>query len=55
MASDATLLEQAKANDTAEAFGNGAYEKKLTNAVVAALEGHTAMADQALKHPKVFK
>lgn len=55
MVDDATLQEQAKANDTAEAFGNGAYEQKLTNAVVAALEGHSAMADQALKHSHVFK
>ena len=31
------------------------YETKLNNAVVDALDGHTAMADQALRHPKVFK
>ena len=55
MVEDATLQEQAQANDTAESFGNGAYEQKLTGAVVAALESHTEMADQALKHPKVFK
>ena len=55
MVEDATLQEQAQANDTAESFGNGAYEQKLTGAVVDALESHSAMADQALKHPKVFK
>ena len=55
MVEDATLQEQAKANDTADSFGNGAYEQKLTNAVVGALEGHSAMADQALKHSNVFK
>ena len=52
---DATLLEQAQANDTVEAFGNGAYETKLNDAVVAALEKHSVMADQALKYPIVFK
>jgi type I restriction enzyme R subunit len=52
---DATLLEQAQANDTLDAFGNGAYETKLNNAVVEALESHAAMADQALKHTIVFK
>lgn len=55
MVEDATLQEQAQANDTAESFGNGAYEQKLTGAVVDALENHGAMADQALKHPRVFK
>ena len=55
MVEDATLQEQAQANDTAESFSNGAYEQKLTGAVVDALENHSAMADQALKHPKVFK
>jgi type I restriction enzyme R subunit len=55
MVEDATLQEQAQANDTAESFSNGAYEQKLTGAVVDALESHSAMADQALKHPKVFK
>jgi type I restriction enzyme R subunit len=55
MVEDATLQEQAQANDTAESFGNGAYEQKLTGAVVAALESHAEMADQALKHPTVFK
>ena len=55
MVADATLQEQAQANDTVEAFGNGAYETKLNNAVVDALDGHSAMADQALRHPKVFK
>jgi type I restriction enzyme, R subunit len=55
MVADPTLQEQAQANDTVEAFGNGAYETKLNNAVVDALDGHTAMADQALRHPKVFK
>lgn len=55
MVDDATLQEQAQANDTAESFSNGAYEQKLTGAVVDALESHSAMADQALKHPGVFK
>jgi type I restriction enzyme R subunit len=55
MVEDTTLQEQAKANDTAESFSNGAYEQKLTGAVVDALENHGAMADQALKHPRVFK
>ena len=55
MVEDATLQEQAQANDTVESFSNGAYEQKLTGAVVDALESHSAMADQALKHPKVFK
>jgi len=55
MVEDATLQEQAQANDTAESFSNGAYEQKLTGAVVEALESHSAMADQALKHPRVFK
>jgi len=55
MVEDDTLQEQAKANDTAEAFGNGAYEDKLNAAVIAALEGHSDMADQALKHSNVFK
>lgn len=55
MVADATLQEQARANDTAESFSNGAYERKLTGAVVDALESHSAMADQALKHPAVFK
>ena len=41
-------MEQAQANDTVEAFGNGAYETKLNDAVVAALERHSVMADQAL-------
>lgn len=48
---DPTLREQAQANDTVEAFGNGAYETKLNNAVVEALEKHSAMADQALDTP----
>jgi type I restriction enzyme R subunit len=55
MVDDPMLQEQAKANDTAESFSNGAYEQKLTGAVVDALESHSAMADQALKHPRVFK
>ena len=55
MVEDPILLEQAHANDTVEAFGNGAYEAKLNHAVVEALENHSAMADQALKHPIVFK
>ncbi|WP_144408310.1 type I restriction endonuclease subunit R [Sulfuricella sp. T08] len=55
MVDDPMLQEQAKANDTAESFSNGAYEQKLTGAVVDALESHGAMADQALKHPRVFK
>lgn len=52
---DNTLQEQAKANDTAESFANGAYEDKLNSAVIAALEGHSEMADQALRYPHVFK
>ncbi|MYM71647.1 DEAD/DEAH box helicase family protein [Duganella sp. FT134W] len=55
MVADTTLEEQAKANDTVDAFGNGAYETKLNNAVVDALENHNAMADQALRHETVFK
>jgi type I restriction enzyme R subunit len=55
MVVDPTLKEQADANDTVEAFGNGAYITKLNHAVVEALEGHSAMADQALRHPHVFK
>lgn len=55
MVSDPTLQEQAQANDTVDAFANGAYETKLNNAVVDALENHNAMADQALRHEKVFK
>ena len=38
-----------------DAFANGAYETKLNNAVVDALDNHSAMADQALRHEKVFK
>jgi len=52
---DATLREQAEANDTVEAFGNGAYESTLNQAVVEALENHSMMAEQALKHPQVIK
>lgn len=52
---DTTLQEQAQANDTVDAFSNGAYETKLNNAVVDALENHGAMADQALRHETVFK
>lgn len=55
MVEDSTLREQAQANDTVEAFGNGAYETKLNYAVVEALENHAAMADQALKNSQVFK
>ncbi len=55
MVDDPTLQEQAKANDTVDAFGNGAYETKLNHAVVDALESHNAMADQALRHETVFK
>ena len=55
MVNDHTLQEQAQANDTVDAFANGAYETKLNNAVVDALENHSAMADQALRHEKVFK
>ncbi len=55
MVDDPTLQEQAKANDTVEAFGNGAYETKLNHAVVDALESHSTMADQALRHETVFK
>ena len=55
MVSDPTLQEQAQANNTVQAFANGAYEAKLNIAVVDALEGHSAMADQALRHEKVFK
>jgi type I restriction enzyme R subunit len=55
MTADPTLQEQAQANDTVDAFGNGAYETKLNNAVVDALENHSAMADQALRHETVFK
>ncbi len=45
MVADPTLQEQAQANDTVESFGNGAYETKLNNAVVEALDSHNAMAD----------
>lgn len=55
MVNDPTLQEQAQANDTVNAFANGAYETKLNDAVVDALENHSAMADQALRHAKVFK
>jgi len=55
LAEDPTLREQAQANDTVEAFGNGAYETRLNSAVNDALEKHSAMADQALKYPIVFK
>lgn len=55
MVANPTLQEQAQANDTVEPFGNGACETKLNNAVVDALDGHAVMADQALRHPKVFK
>jgi len=52
---DSTLQEQAQANDTVDAFANGAYMTKLNNAVVDALENHGSMADQALRHETVFK
>gem|GEM_PF-5292214 len=52
---DPTLQEQAKANDTVEAFRNGAYESKLNHAIVDALENHGDMAEQALRHGAVFK
>lgn len=55
MVNDPILQEQAQANDTVDAFANGAYETKLNNAVVDALDNHSAMADQALRHEKVFK
>ncbi len=55
MVKDPTLQEQAQANDTVDSFANGAYETKLNNAVVEALENHNVMADQALRHEKVFK
>ena len=55
MVSDPTLQEQAQANDTVDAFANGAYETKLNHAVVEALDNHSTMADQALRHEKVFK
>ena len=55
MVTDPTLQEQAQANNTVQAFANGAYEAKLNLAVVDALESHNAMADQALRHEKVFK
>lgn len=52
---DPILLEQAKANETVEAFRNGAFEEKLNHAVVDALENHSDMAEQALRHETVFK
>jgi type I restriction enzyme R subunit len=55
MVADDTLHEQANANDTVEAFGNGAYETKLNHVVVDALENHSEMASQALRHESVFK
>lgn len=55
MVTDPILQEQALANDTVEAFGNGAYQTKLNHAVVDALDSHNAMADQALRHETVFK
>ena len=55
MVADSTLQEQAKANDTVDSFGNGAYEAKLNKAVVEALENHNSMADQALRHEPIFK
>jgi type I restriction enzyme R subunit len=55
MVADPTLQEQAKANDTVDSFGNGAYEAKLNKAVVEALENHNSMADQALRHEPIFK
>lgn len=55
LVNDPTLQEQAQANDTVDAFANGAYETKLNNAVVDALENHVAIADQALRHERVFK
>lgn len=55
MVADDTLHEQANANDTVEAFGNGAYETKLNHVVVDALESHSEMASQALRHESVFK
>ncbi|MGB4467420.1 MAG: hypothetical protein WBH99_08550 [Azovibrio sp.] len=38
-----------------DAFANGAYETKLNHAVVDALDNHSAMADPALRHEKVFE
>lgn len=55
MMTDSTLKEQAEANDTVDAFANGAYEGTLTSIIVEILESHKNMADQALKHDKVFK
>jgi len=54
MAEDATLVQQAKANETVSQFAQGDYKKALTTAVVSALDSHTAMADQALKDERVF-
>ena len=54
LADDAQVQEQAQANPL-EAFANGVYEAKLNDAIVATLESHTDVADQALRHPKVFK
>lgn len=53
MVSESNLQEQA--NDTVDAFANFAYESKLNHAVMDALERYNAIADQALRHEKLFK
>ncbi len=55
LVSDNTLKEQARANDTVKAFSNGAYNKKLNEAVVGALDSHNMMAEQALTNEEIFK
>ena len=49
MVTDATLKEQAKANDTVDSFAKGDYTKTLERVVIEALESHNEMASQALK------
>lgn len=52
---ESELLQQQAVNNTKEQFGNSPdLQKELTNAIINALDAHTAMSTQALNQPSVL-
>ncbi len=52
---ESELLQQQAINNTKEQFGNSPdLQKELTNAIINALDAHTAMSTQALNQPSVL-
>lgn len=53
-AADARIIEQARANPTAEQFADGDYRSVLVEAVIKALESHHSMSEQLLRDKNVL-